>query len=132
MVGAFLLVAGMKGLSLALPAKTILVLLGPRPLIFLLGLYDDLRYASLYTKFAVQTVAATILNIGEPGIHRLDLKIYFCFFPLLRPLRFESFGVDISSLWASRVRLRAAPHARQGGLRRRTGNWPIAHTSAPR
>jgi UDP-GlcNAc:undecaprenyl-phosphate GlcNAc-1-phosphate transferase len=72
-VGTFLLIARMGGFSIALPVKTTLVLMGTGLLIFLLGLYDDLRGVSPYAKFGVQAFAATLLYLGGLGIHRLDL-----------------------------------------------------------
>jgi len=61
------------GLALLLPAKTAFSLLGPALIVFLLGLYDDLRGASAYEKFGIQAVAATMLYFGGFGIHHLDL-----------------------------------------------------------
>jgi UDP-GlcNAc:undecaprenyl-phosphate/decaprenyl-phosphate GlcNAc-1-phosphate transferase len=52
---------------------SVLKLLCPASLIFLLGLYDDLRGVSPATKFFVQTVAATLLFWGGYGVHRFDL-----------------------------------------------------------
>src|SRR5208337_4776836 len=42
-------------------------------LVFLLGLYDDLRGVSPAGKFLVQAFAATLLFFGGYGVHRLDL-----------------------------------------------------------
>ena len=50
-----------------------LKLLGPALIVFLLGLYDDLRGVSPAGKFLVQALAATLLFIGGYGIHRFDL-----------------------------------------------------------
>jgi len=52
--------------------STILV---PGCLIFLLGLYDDLRSVGPYVKFAVQAIAATMLWLG--GLRILDLPVIF-------------------------------------------------------
>jgi UDP-GlcNAc:undecaprenyl-phosphate/decaprenyl-phosphate GlcNAc-1-phosphate transferase len=56
------------------PARvgTILV---PATLIFLLGVYDDLRGVGPYTKFAVQAVAGGMLFLG--GLRILDLPVLF-------------------------------------------------------
>jgi UDP-GlcNAc:undecaprenyl-phosphate GlcNAc-1-phosphate transferase len=51
----------------------VLAILVPAFLIFLLGLYDDLRAVSPYAKLAVQAIAAIVLYYGGLGIHRLDL-----------------------------------------------------------
>lgn len=48
-------------------------LLGPAFIVFLLGLYDDLRGVSPIGKFLVQALAATLLFVGGYGIHRIDL-----------------------------------------------------------
>lgn len=52
------------------PLPTILV---PALLIFLLGVYDDLRSASPYAKFLVQAIAGAILFSG--GLRILDLPV---------------------------------------------------------
>jgi len=58
---------------LTLPWVPIIKLLGPAMLVFLLGLYDDLRGVSPAGKFLVQAFAATLLFFGGYGVHRLDL-----------------------------------------------------------
>lgn len=58
---------------IAVPFTSIRNLLGPALIIFLLGLYDDLRGVSPHWKFLVQGIAATMLFFGGYGIHRLDL-----------------------------------------------------------
>src|SRR6266576_3156585 len=55
--------------------RSLLVVLGPATLIFLLGLYDDIHSLGPYTKFAVQGVAATLLFAG--GLRILDLPVLF-------------------------------------------------------
>ena len=55
------------------PIRPIITLLGPAFIIFLLGLYDDLRGVGPYWKFLVQAGAATLLFFGGYGIHHLDL-----------------------------------------------------------
>ena len=44
--------------------KTLGTILGPASIIFLLGVYDDLRGAGPYLKFSVQGIAATMLYFG--------------------------------------------------------------------
>jgi UDP-GlcNAc:undecaprenyl-phosphate GlcNAc-1-phosphate transferase len=56
-----------------LHGKAMMGLLGPALLIFLLGLWDDMRSLNAYWKFAVQTVAAIWLYAGGYGIHNLGL-----------------------------------------------------------
>ncbi len=70
------------GLSLIFPriidglaAATILRIYAPACLIFCLGIYDDLRGASPYLKFAVQAIAATMLFAG--GMRILGLPVLF-------------------------------------------------------
>lgn len=58
-----------------LSMRTLLRVLVPGTLIFLLGLYDDVHSVGPYTKFAVQGVAAIILFAG--GLRILDLPVLF-------------------------------------------------------
>ena len=61
---------------LAAPSlRTLITILFPGTLIFLLGVYDDIHPIGPYTKFAVQSVAATILFIG--GFRILNLPVLF-------------------------------------------------------
>jgi UDP-GlcNAc:undecaprenyl-phosphate/decaprenyl-phosphate GlcNAc-1-phosphate transferase len=53
--------------------KILLTILLPGTLIFVLGVYDDIRPLGPYTKFAVQAMAATILFAGGMGIVRLPV-----------------------------------------------------------
>lgn len=69
-------------LSLAFPRlldglapATLLRIYVPACLIFCLGIYDDLRGASPYLKFAVQAIAAAMLFAG--GMRVLDLPVIF-------------------------------------------------------
>jgi UDP-GlcNAc:undecaprenyl-phosphate/decaprenyl-phosphate GlcNAc-1-phosphate transferase len=48
-------------------------LVGPAFIVFLLGLYDDLRGVSPYSKFLIQAFAASLLYFGGYGVHRVDL-----------------------------------------------------------
>jgi UDP-GlcNAc:undecaprenyl-phosphate GlcNAc-1-phosphate transferase len=77
---SFVVVAGLAtllprwtGITLVLPARTIVSILGSAFIIFLLGLYDDVRFVGPYWKFGIQAVAAVWLYAGGVGIHRLDL-----------------------------------------------------------
>src|SRR6266704_3362449 len=54
---------------------TLATILGPGLLIFLLGVYDDVRDASPYLKFTVQTIAGALLFGG--GLRILDLPVLF-------------------------------------------------------
>ena len=54
---------------------TLLRIYVPACLIFCLGIYDDLRGAGPYLKFAVQAVAAVMLFVG--GMRVLDLPLIF-------------------------------------------------------
>jgi UDP-GlcNAc:undecaprenyl-phosphate/decaprenyl-phosphate GlcNAc-1-phosphate transferase len=62
-------------LAAGLSLRTLLTVLVPATLIFLLGLYDDIHSLGPYTKFAVQGVAAVILFAG--GLRILDLPVLF-------------------------------------------------------
>jgi UDP-GlcNAc:undecaprenyl-phosphate GlcNAc-1-phosphate transferase len=55
--------------------KTLLAILLPATLILALGIYDDIRSLSPYTKFAVQALAASILYAG--GMRIVDLPVLF-------------------------------------------------------
>jgi len=75
-LGAALLIASLRpelrfGSSLRI-LSTILI---PGCLIFMLGLYDDIRSVGPYFKFAVQAVAAAMLWMG--GLRILDVPVLF-------------------------------------------------------
>jgi UDP-GlcNAc:undecaprenyl-phosphate GlcNAc-1-phosphate transferase len=57
----------------SLSIRTLLTVLVPGTVIFLLGLYDDIRSLGPYTKFAVQGLAAAMLYAGGLGIHSLPV-----------------------------------------------------------
>ncbi len=59
----------------ALSLKTLLTILIPASVIFLLGVYDDLRGAGPYLKFVVQALAATMLFMG--GLRILNIPVLF-------------------------------------------------------
>jgi UDP-GlcNAc:undecaprenyl-phosphate GlcNAc-1-phosphate transferase len=58
-----------------LSIRTLLTVLVPATLVFLLGLYDDIHSVGPYTKFAVQGIAAIMLFAG--GLRILDLPVLF-------------------------------------------------------
>lgn len=68
-----LAVANWLNASVALPLIPIVKLLGPALIVFILGLYDDLRGASPTIKFLVQALAASLLYMGGYGVHHFDL-----------------------------------------------------------
>jgi UDP-GlcNAc:undecaprenyl-phosphate/decaprenyl-phosphate GlcNAc-1-phosphate transferase len=72
---AFLASLHFPALAAGLSIRTLLTVLVPATLIFLLGLYDDIHSVGPYTKFAVQGVAAIILFAG--GLRILDLPVLF-------------------------------------------------------
>jgi UDP-GlcNAc:undecaprenyl-phosphate/decaprenyl-phosphate GlcNAc-1-phosphate transferase len=55
--------------------RILTTILVPGCLVFLLGLYDDVRSVGPYVKFTVQTIAATMLWLG--GLRILDLPVLF-------------------------------------------------------
>jgi UDP-GlcNAc:undecaprenyl-phosphate GlcNAc-1-phosphate transferase len=62
-------------LSFGFSSKTLFTILLPGLLIFLLGVYDDLRTAGPYLKFTVQAAAGALLYAG--GLRILDLPVLF-------------------------------------------------------
>jgi UDP-GlcNAc:undecaprenyl-phosphate/decaprenyl-phosphate GlcNAc-1-phosphate transferase len=77
---SFIAVAGLAALlqkltggALAVPARMACSIFGSASIIFLLGLYDDVRYVGPYWKFGIQTLAAVLLYSGGVGVHQLDL-----------------------------------------------------------
>ena len=78
--GTFAVVAGLgallsrwAGLPIALPAGTVCSIFASAFIIFLLGLYDDVRSVGPYWKCGIQILAAILLYTGGVGVHRLDL-----------------------------------------------------------
>lgn len=59
----------------AFSGKTLLTILAPATLVFLLGVYDDLYSVGPYVKFAVQGIAATMLFMG--GLRILNIPVLF-------------------------------------------------------
>jgi len=82
-IAIFLAFAAVAGILAAFPAmrggdpkfsaRTILYILVPGTLVFLLGLFDDLRPVKPQVKFAVQAVAATLLFFGGFRVFQLPL-----------------------------------------------------------
>jgi UDP-GlcNAc:undecaprenyl-phosphate GlcNAc-1-phosphate transferase len=72
---AVALSAYIPALHSAFSSKTLLTILLPASLVFLLGVYDDLYGAGPYLKFAVQAVAATMLFMG--GLRILNIPVLF-------------------------------------------------------
>jgi UDP-GlcNAc:undecaprenyl-phosphate GlcNAc-1-phosphate transferase len=75
---SFVLVTGialgayrLQSIHLPLPTQTVLGIILPASLIFLLGLCDDKFSLGPYVKFGVQAVAAVWLYLAGFGIHRL-------------------------------------------------------------
>jgi len=59
----------------AFSPKTVLTILGPASLVFLLGVYDDLYSVGPYIKFAVQSLAAAMLFLG--GLRIVNIPVLF-------------------------------------------------------
>jgi UDP-GlcNAc:undecaprenyl-phosphate GlcNAc-1-phosphate transferase len=59
----------------AFPLKTLLTILGPASLVFLLGVYDDIHGVGPYFKFSVQGIAATMLFLG--GLRIVNIPVVF-------------------------------------------------------
>jgi UDP-GlcNAc:undecaprenyl-phosphate GlcNAc-1-phosphate transferase len=59
----------------AFSLKTLLTILLPASLVFLLGVYDDIRGVGPYFKFSVQGVAATMLYMG--GLKIVNIPVLF-------------------------------------------------------
>jgi UDP-GlcNAc:undecaprenyl-phosphate GlcNAc-1-phosphate transferase len=72
---AALLGTRVPSLHAALSLQTLLTILAPATLVFLLGVYDDLYSTGPYVKFAVQAVAATMLFMG--GLRILNIPVLF-------------------------------------------------------
>lgn len=72
--------------------KALLAILFPGTLILALGVYDDIRSLSPYTKFAVQALAASMLYAG--GLRIDALPVFFG----LRHLGF-AIGLPLTILW---------------------------------
>jgi UDP-GlcNAc:undecaprenyl-phosphate GlcNAc-1-phosphate transferase len=75
MVAVAVMASYIPHLHSAFSLKTLLTILLPASLIFLLGVYDDLYSAGPYVKFAVQALAATMLFMG--GLRILNIPVLF-------------------------------------------------------
>jgi UDP-GlcNAc:undecaprenyl-phosphate GlcNAc-1-phosphate transferase len=75
MLAAALLASYIPRLHAAFSVRTLLTILVPASIVFLLGLYDDLYTVGPYTKFAVQSLAATMLFMG--GLRILNIPVLF-------------------------------------------------------
>jgi len=62
-------------LHAAFSLHTLLTILAPATVVFLLGVYDDLYSVGPYVKFAVQGIAATLLFMG--GLRILNIPVLF-------------------------------------------------------
>ena len=70
-----LLIFRWTGIASLIPARPILDLLAPALIVFLLGLYDDLKNIAAGWKFGVEAIAAIILSMGGFGIHNLHFVL---------------------------------------------------------
>src|SRR5262249_36412402 len=77
--------------SAGLPVRTVLYILGPGALVFLLGLYDDFRPIKPATKFAVQAIAGALLFSGGFGVLRIPL--------LFGSQEFSWIGLPLTVVW---------------------------------
>src|SRR5713226_1888095 len=75
MLAAAFMASYIPYLHSAVSFKTLLTILMPACLVFLLGVYDDLYSAGPYVKFAVQALAATMLFLG--GLRILNIPVLF-------------------------------------------------------
>jgi UDP-GlcNAc:undecaprenyl-phosphate/decaprenyl-phosphate GlcNAc-1-phosphate transferase len=75
MVAAAVISSRFPHLHSAFSLKTLLTILIPATLVFLLGVYDDLYTVGPYIKFAVQALAATMLFMG--GLRILNIPVLF-------------------------------------------------------
>jgi len=75
MVAAAVMASYIPYLHSAVSLKTLLTILVPASLVFLLGVYDDLYSVGPYVKFAVQALAATMLFLG--GLRILNIPVLF-------------------------------------------------------
>ena len=69
-----------SGMHSTFSLKTLVTILVPAALVFLLGVYDDVHGAGPYFKFSVQGIAATMLFIG--GLRIVNIPVLFGDHPL--------------------------------------------------
>jgi UDP-GlcNAc:undecaprenyl-phosphate/decaprenyl-phosphate GlcNAc-1-phosphate transferase len=72
---ALLFARHVAGLAFRIPGRTVVTILFSGALVFLLGVYDDLRSVGPWVKFAVQAVSGALLFAG--GLRILDLPVLF-------------------------------------------------------
>jgi UDP-GlcNAc:undecaprenyl-phosphate GlcNAc-1-phosphate transferase len=75
MVAAAMFAGHIAPLHAAFSLKTVFTILGPACIVFLLGVYDDLYEVGPYLKFAVQSLAATMLFLG--GLRIVNIPVLF-------------------------------------------------------
>jgi UDP-GlcNAc:undecaprenyl-phosphate/decaprenyl-phosphate GlcNAc-1-phosphate transferase len=75
MAAAAFLARYVPQLHSAFSLKTLLTVLGPASLVFLLGVYDDVYSTGPYVKFAVQSLAASMLFAG--GLRIINIPVLF-------------------------------------------------------
>jgi len=75
MLAAVIMARSIPYLHSAISLKTLLTILLPASVVFLLGVYDDLYPVGPYIKFAVQALAATMLFMG--GLRILNIPVLF-------------------------------------------------------
>ena len=73
LAGALLLNRWFPGLTSAPSLRTLMIILVPGTIIFVLGIYDDIRPVGPYVKFSVQALAGAMLYAG--GLRILDLPV---------------------------------------------------------
>ena len=56
-----------------IPSQVAIRILGPATVIFLLGLWDDIRGLNAYTKFGVEILAAVLLYLNGFGIFLVSI-----------------------------------------------------------
>lgn len=71
--GCLVVVPKVLGLEGVLSVRTLVCILGPATLVFLLGLYDDFRPLKPYVKFSVEAIAGALLFFGGFGVFHLPL-----------------------------------------------------------
>jgi UDP-GlcNAc:undecaprenyl-phosphate/decaprenyl-phosphate GlcNAc-1-phosphate transferase len=72
---AFIATRIVPDLATAISFSTLWAILAPATLVFLLGVYDDVRSAGPYCKFAIQAGAGVLLYSG--GLRILDIPVLF-------------------------------------------------------
>ena len=72
---AALWIAGHPELHRHFSLKAVATILGPAALVFLLGVYDDLRGVGPYVKFSVEAIAASMLFLG--GLRIVNIPVIF-------------------------------------------------------